>query len=1088
MTRVVLHDCAFACGAPTGLANGNHWDIPTIGAGGSLTTLTSPLPPVGGQRVLRVIAAGNTTYAQRPVVVSQNCGFDSFYVYFETGGRPSGVGIVWTFTVATGTTATTAQLRYNGAGNWEGGLSGATFQTGPAMAEGTWYLVETRFDVSATTYKLDWWINGVAQTQATKTAQTIGTVGKARLGMGTAGINMTAYYAHPMYGSCANTDGPVGEHVGYGFYPVAVGTHSNPGDFQNEAGTSLTGDTTSWNRLDEVPIDQGGDYLKQVTANAASFLEHKFGADIASVAPIAVEHVVAFANTSTGADNQKARLNDGTTAADTYASVTAGSVANQIATRSKQWPLTPSGGAWTAAALKNLFGQWGFSTDVIDPPAEHAQLVEAMFLPFATAAAGVATVTAAAPAATAVAGTFVTANAGLATITSAAPQARPSVAPNAGLAASTVVTYGRASSGSDASVAAALPVVTAAAPAATAQSGKVANAGLAPVTVAAPAAKVAIVTTAGLPAIAAASPAAAPGVAPNAGLASSSVAAPPATALVSAASVANAGAAAVTVGAPAPALAIVTPSGVAKVRTGTAALARDSYSRVAGTLGTADVGGAYTQSITGASTLTTDGTVGKGLLSENAAMIAASLFDVVALDVDLRIRFQSDKAPTTDIIEHFLVARSSNTDVLFGGYAAHVIIHEGTHEVHGNFNRISATGVRTAIPGAGVLVPGSPFWVANTWWVHRFRVTGVNPTLLQMKVYRESDGEPTAWTFQTTDSDAPHQVPGAVGYRFRVDTNTSDLPYVFSFDDFGADLTQPVSASVAPNAGLAAVVSDAPVPTVQTSGAITAIAGLASATVTAPAATASVAPNAGLAVATAASRAPSDAVLTNAGLAATTAAAPASSASVGAAAGLAATTASAPAPSTGLAATAGLAAVTAASRAPSTAVAPNAGAATISAVAPVASAEVDVFTIAQAGLAGVAASAPAPSSAIVTNAAVAAVTAAAPAASAAIRPNAGAAQALVLAGAPSTDVRVTAGLAFGQANAYAPALAILLNAGLASAAITAPAPDAEGIVVTRGPAAVTLGPRRSAAVDEAVGRSASVELGSRRSANMNGGP
>jgi hypothetical protein len=58
------------------------------------------------------------------------------------------------------------------------------------------------------------------------------------------------------------------------------------------------------------------------------------------------------------------------------------------------------------------------------------------------------------------------------------------------------------------------------------------------------------------------------------------------------------------------------------------------------------------------------------------------------------------------------------------------------------------------------------------------QAVGQSPTTLNLKVWREADGEPGTWTNTTTDSDAAVQAAGYQGLRVNVDPTNANLPTV----------------------------------------------------------------------------------------------------------------------------------------------------------------------------------------------------------------------------------------------------------------------------------------------------------------------
>jgi hypothetical protein len=74
----------------------------------------------------------------------------------------------------------------------------------------------------------------------------------------------------------------------------------------------------------------------------------------------------------------------------------------------------------------------------------------------------------------------------------------------------------------------------------------------------------------------------------------------------------------------------------------------------------------------------------------------------------------------------------------------------------------------------------------------RVRVTGVNPTTIEVKVWRADQAEPGAFTFTTTDSTAGLQQAGTVGIRVSSSESLGGTVR-FSVDDL--DVVGPASSS-----------------------------------------------------------------------------------------------------------------------------------------------------------------------------------------------------------------------------------------------------------------------------------------------------
>nr|MBA2559405.1 hypothetical protein [Propionibacteriales bacterium] len=212
--------------------------------------------------------------------------------------------------------------------------------------------------------------------------------------------------------------------------------------------------------------------------------------------------------------------------------------------------------------------------------------------------------------------------------------------------------------------------------------------------------------------------------------------------------------------------------------------AQDDFVRTATVLNgsTADVGGTWTTSLQGTSTLSTNGANAVAVLN-GANQVRAALLSVDITNGEGYLEFESNKVPTGAAQEIYLSMRTSNDSVTPDGYAAHVVLQADT-TVFANFVRFNAAGTQISI-SAAALISAAPAYAANTRWAVRARAVGTNPTGLSMRVWRLSDGEPAAWSFEASDSAGP-QNPGAYGFRAAAVVGTSNLPVSVTIAHFAA--------------------------------------------------------------------------------------------------------------------------------------------------------------------------------------------------------------------------------------------------------------------------------------------------------------
>jgi CSLREA domain-containing protein len=208
-------------------------------------------------------------------------------------------------------------------------------------------------------------------------------------------------------------------------------------------------------------------------------------------------------------------------------------------------------------------------------------------------------------------------------------------------------------------------------------------------------------------------------------------------------------------------------------------LARDGFSRtVASGWGTADTGGAWTG--TGGSTgLSVGGGAGRADVSPggNREVVLAG---VSTSQTDASVSVSTTRAPVGGDHVAAIVARRQNATVAYRGRL-----------------RIAADGTVWAGAEAGATLLGeqqvagltaSPGTVLRL----RVRVTGVNPTTIEVKVWRADQAEPGAFTFTTTDSTAGLQQAGTVGIRVSSSESLGGTVR-FSVDDL--DVVGPASSS-----------------------------------------------------------------------------------------------------------------------------------------------------------------------------------------------------------------------------------------------------------------------------------------------------
>lgn len=164
------------------------------------------------------------------------------------------------------------------------------------------------------------------------------------------------------------------------------GEYAAVGAFFQHDGTTKTalvaGETTSWQRLDEIPLGSGVDRV-QIDAGtaplASQYAEHAYQTgDV--VAPDAVRVIDAVRNdVGQTANAITGKIAEGAAEAAIYSNLSLGFEATQY--RGATFTTKPSGGAWTADAVAALTHRWGYTADPDSTPRLEGTMIETLFTP-----------------------------------------------------------------------------------------------------------------------------------------------------------------------------------------------------------------------------------------------------------------------------------------------------------------------------------------------------------------------------------------------------------------------------------------------------------------------------------------------------------------------------------------------------------------------------------------------------------------------------------------------------------------------------------------------------------------------------------
>lgn len=245
-------------GSTAGWATGNTTNriIDTITGSPTVTSST----PRTGSYCYEVSASAATeaiAWSTNTLGSSQNRGRCVLAVRWATLPAASVIIAQWT-----SPTAQNGELRFNASTTkLAAAIEGGTIQDGPTVTTGVWYVVELYYQINATTQTLDWWVDGVAQTQATGTG-TANFIGTFELGCSSvAQTHTTRYDDIVIYTDTAAISGPLGAHKveiltidPAGTFTLSGFSAANLQTFTANGGTRVAWNaTTARNNVDERP-------------------------------------------------------------------------------------------------------------------------------------------------------------------------------------------------------------------------------------------------------------------------------------------------------------------------------------------------------------------------------------------------------------------------------------------------------------------------------------------------------------------------------------------------------------------------------------------------------------------------------------------------------------------------------------------------------------------------------------------------------------------------------------------------------------------------------------------------------------------
>lgn len=203
-------------------------------------------------------------------------------------------------------------------------------------------------------------------------------------------------------------------------------------------------------------------------------------------------------------------------------------------------------------------------------------------------------------------------------------------------------------------------------------------------------------------------------------------------------------------------------------------LAADGFGRdLAGSWGSADTGGVWTLAGTAAN-YTVAG--GAGIITTRSGGISrlATLAGVSTTAADLTVKFAQDKIATGGGTYVGAVGRKVGDDE----YRAKLRI-AATGAATLFLTRVSG-GTETTLQSAAVT---GMTVAANDQLRLRVQVTGINPTTVRAKIWRDGATEPAAWGLTATDATPSLQAAGSIGLLTYLWSTATNAPVAVRFDD-----------------------------------------------------------------------------------------------------------------------------------------------------------------------------------------------------------------------------------------------------------------------------------------------------------------
>lgn len=240
---------------------------------------------------------------------------------------------------------------------------------GIVISTGQWYLIDCKIDISTGTWTIDGFQDGNSLPQASD-GQTATVATQYKLGTNFHSPTMDVFFDDFVV-SHVSGDYPLGDGKVLAYSPDSVGTHNldaSPSNafFSDVGGTETAiqnSDTTSYQRLDDVPLDADEEHIvlqNNAGLTAAHYLEYGFTDSVESADIWGVRSYVVVRQDAAANCQIEARLREGGSETSLYSGDINGTGRDY---RGKTLSTKPSGGAWTLSAFNSSLLRFGYTTD-----------------------------------------------------------------------------------------------------------------------------------------------------------------------------------------------------------------------------------------------------------------------------------------------------------------------------------------------------------------------------------------------------------------------------------------------------------------------------------------------------------------------------------------------------------------------------------------------------------------------------------------------------------------------------------------------------------------------------------------------------